>query len=162
MTDLLGTLKHGRGMAKHELDADLVRKLAALLDETGLTELEYATQTLRVKVGRNNQMPSFTLPASSAPVGAPASAATPAAPAADHPGLVSSPMVGTVYMASEPGAAPFIQVGDTVKAGQTLLIIEAMKVMNPLTAPRAGKITQIMARDSQPVEFGEALLIIEG
>lgn len=148
-------------MAKQELDADLIRKLAALLEETGLTEIEFANQTVRVKVGRNHPMPSYTV-ASPAPMAtAAAPTASPAAPAADHPGMVKSPMVGTVYLAPEPGAAPYVSPGAAVKAGQTLLIIEAMKVMNPVTAPIAGKIGTILAKDGQPVEFGESLLIIE-
>jgi acetyl-CoA carboxylase biotin carboxyl carrier protein len=149
-------------MAKQELDAELIRKLAALLEETGLTEIEFANQTVRVKVGRSQPMPSYTV---AAPAPTPTVAATPApssaAPAADHPGLVKSPMVGTVYLSAEPGAPPYVSPGTVVKAGQTLLIIEAMKVMNPVTAPVAGTIGSIFAKDAQPVEFGESLLIIE-
>jgi acetyl-CoA carboxylase biotin carboxyl carrier protein len=149
-------------MAKHELDSDLIRKLAALLDETGLSELEYATQALRVRVAKNQggtqvlMAPPMGLPAAAA-------AAAPAAPAAvaDHPGAITSPMVGTAYVAAEPGSAPFVKLGDAVRQGQTLLIIEAMKVMNPLTAPKAGKVTQILVRDGQPIEFGEVLMVIE-
>ncbi len=149
-------------MAKQELDADLIRKLAALLEETGLTEIEFANQTVRVKVGRNHPMPSYTV-AGPAPIAAATVSPTvsPAAPAADHPGMVKSPMVGTIYLSPEPGAAPYVSPGSAVKAGQTLLIIEAMKVMNPVTAPIAGKIGTILAKDGQPVEFGESLLIIE-
>jgi acetyl-CoA carboxylase biotin carboxyl carrier protein len=148
-------------MAKQELDEDLIRKLAALLEETGLTEIEFANQTVRVKVGRNQPMPAYTVagPAPIAPAAGPA--ASPTAPSADHPGTVKSPMVGTVYLAPEPGASPYVTPGMPVKAGQTLLIIEAMKVMNPVTAPAAGTIGSIFAKDGQPVEFGESLLIIE-
>ena len=89
-----------------------------------------------------------------------AAAAAPAA-VADHPGAITSPMVGTAYVAAEPGSAPFVKLGDAVRQGQTLLIIEAMKVMNPLTAPKAGKVTQILVRDGQPFEFGEVLMVIE-
>jgi acetyl-CoA carboxylase biotin carboxyl carrier protein len=148
-------------MAKHELDSDLIRKLAALLDETGLSELEYATQALRVRVAKNQGGTQVLM----APMGLPAAAAAaaPAAPAAvaDHPGAITSPMVGTAYVAAEPGSAPFVKLGDAVRQGQTLLIIEAMKVMNPLTAPKAGKVTQILVRDGQPIEFGEVLMVIE-
>jgi acetyl-CoA carboxylase biotin carboxyl carrier protein len=147
-------------VTKHQVDAELVRKLAALLDETGLTELEYATNALRVRVAKNH--------AGAVTVAAPATAAAPsvapraaAAAPAEHPGAVISPMVGTAYCAPEPGAAPFVKVGDTVRQGQTLLIIEAMKVMNPVAAPRAGTVTEIMVRDAQPVEYGEVLLVIE-
>lgn len=147
-------------MAKQELDEDLIRKLAALLEETGLTEIEFANQTVRVKVGRNQPTPSFMVGAP-APITASVQAASPAAQAADHPGMVKSPMVGTVYLAPEPGASPYVTPGMQVKAGQTLLIIEAMKVMNPVTAPATGTIGSIFAKDGQPVEFGESLLIIE-
>jgi acetyl-CoA carboxylase biotin carboxyl carrier protein len=144
---------------KHQVDADLVRKLAGLLDETGLTELEYATNTLRVRVAKNHFNHSGALVAPAVPV-APAPASAAPIPAADHPGAVTSPMVGTAYTAPEPGAAAFIKVGDTVRVGQTLLIIEAMKVMNPLAAPHAGTVTEILVRDGQPVEFGEALVVV--
>jgi acetyl-CoA carboxylase biotin carboxyl carrier protein len=147
-------------MTKHQVDADLVRKLAQLLDETGLTELEYQTNALRVRVAKSHG------PAPAAVAAAPSVAAVPqpaaaAAVPSDHPGAIISPMVGTAYCAPEPGAAPFVKVGDTVRQGQTLLIIEAMKVMNPLPAPRAGRVTEILVHDSQPVEYGEVLLVIE-
>jgi len=155
-------------MAKHELDSDLIRKLAALLDETGLTELEYATQALRVRVAKNPgggaqilMAPPLGPAAAAAPGPGPAQAAAPATPVADHPGAVISPMVGTAYVAAEPGAAPFVKIGDAVRQGQTLLVIEAMKVMNPLTSPRSGKVTQILVRDGQPIEYGEVLMVIE-
>lgn len=151
-------------MARQDLDADLVRQLAKLLDETGLTELEYGNQTIKIRVARQ-PAPTFVtggggvaMGAAAASAGAPASA--PAA-RSEHPGTVHSPMVGTVYLASEPSAPPFVKAGDMVKAGQTLLIIEAMKVMNPLLAPRAGKVLEIIVRDAQPVEYGEPLLVIE-
>jgi acetyl-CoA carboxylase biotin carboxyl carrier protein len=151
-------------MTKHQVDADLVRKLAALLDETGLTELEYATNALRVRVAKNHTGPAGLSSAAPLPAVPGASAAaidSTAAPTAEHPGAVTSPMVGTAYCAPEPGAAPYVKVGDTVRQGQTLLIIEAMKVMNPVAAPRAGTVTDILVRDSQPVEYGEVLLVIE-
>jgi acetyl-CoA carboxylase biotin carboxyl carrier protein len=145
-------------------DSALIRELALLLDETSLTEIEIERAGLRLRVARNISI------AASMPSGyAPATAATaPAAPAtadiadiAKHPGVVPSPMVGTAYWASEPGAKPFIEVGAKVTVGQTLLIIEAMKTMNQIPSPRAGTVTQILVEDGQPVEFGEPLVIIE-
>ena len=140
-------------------DSALIRELALLLDETSLTEIEIERAGLRVRVARNISI-AATMPASAPhPVTAPAPA--PAADPAQHPGVVPSPMVGTVYWASEPGAKPFIEVGTKVTAGQTLLIIEAMKTMNQIPSPRAGTVTQILIDDGQPVEFGEPLVIIE-
>jgi acetyl-CoA carboxylase biotin carboxyl carrier protein len=143
-------------------DSALIRELAMLLDETNLTEIEIERSGLRVRVARNISI------AASVPVGVAAAAAAPvaAAPAtigdiAKHPGVVPSPMVGTAYWASEPGAKPFIEVGSKVSVGQTLLIIEAMKTMNQIPSPRAGTVTQILVEDGQPVEFGEPLVIIE-
>jgi acetyl-CoA carboxylase biotin carboxyl carrier protein len=149
-------------MTKHQVDADLVRKLAALLDETGLTELEYATNALRVRVAKNHAGVAALAPLPAPPGAGAAIESAAAAPgtAADHPGAVTSPMVGTAYCAPEPGAPAFVKVGDTVRQGQTLLIIEAMKVMNPVAAPRAGTVIEILVRDSQPVEYGEVLLVI--
>jgi acetyl-CoA carboxylase biotin carboxyl carrier protein len=144
-------------------DSALIRELAMLLDETKLTEIEIERAGLRVRVARNisiaASMPTHYAPATGAPA-----AATGPAPVADiakHPGMVPSPMVGTVYWASEPGAKPFIEVGTKVTAGQTLLIIEAMKTMNQIPSPRDGTVTQILIEDGQPVEFGEPLVIIE-
>jgi len=148
-------------MAKLEPDDKLIRRLAALLDETGLSEIEFEAEGQRIRVGRAPAAavapaPIVAAPAPAAPAPAPGGAAE-AAPA----GSVVSPMVGTVYLAAEPGGTPFVKVGDEVRQGQTLLIIEAMKVMNPLTSPRAGKVTRIFVRDGQPVEFGEPLIAIE-
>jgi acetyl-CoA carboxylase biotin carboxyl carrier protein len=142
-------------------DSALIRELALLLDETNLTEIEIERAGLRVRVARNISITAST--PSSFQAAAPAAAATPAAVAdvAKHPGLVPSPMVGTAYWASEPGAKPFIEVGTKVTVGQTLLIIEAMKTMNQIPSPRAGTVTQILVEDGQPVEFGEPLVIIE-
>jgi len=143
-------------------DSALIRELALLLDETNLTEIEIERAGLRVRVARNISI-AASMPATSYQSAAPAAAAGPA-PVADiakHPGLVPSPMVGTVYWASEPGAKPFVEVGSKVTAGQTLLIIEAMKTMNQIPSPRAGTVTQILIEDGQPVEFGEPLVIIE-
>jgi acetyl-CoA carboxylase biotin carboxyl carrier protein len=145
-------------------DSALIRELALLLDETSLTEIEIERAGLRVRVARNinvtASMPANFMPAAPAPA---AGAAQPAAVTdlAMHPGVVPSPMVGTVYWAPEPGAKPFIEVGTKVSAGQTLLIIEAMKTMNQIPSPRAGTVTQILVEDGQPVEFGEPLVIIE-
>src|SRR5712671_7777614 len=140
-------------------DGALIRELALLLDETNLTEIEIERAGLRVRVARNisiaASLPPSLQPAASAP------AATAPAEVAKHPGLVPSPMVGTAYWASEPGAKPFIEVGAKVAVGQTLLIIEAMKTMNQIPSPRAGTVTQILVEDGQSVEFGEPLVIIE-
>ncbi|MGN6410532.1 MAG: acetyl-CoA carboxylase biotin carboxyl carrier protein [Nitrobacter sp.] len=145
-------------------ESDVIRELAALLDETKLTEIEIERDGLRVRVARNVTV-GGAIPANypSAAVG-PLPAAAPASGAADvskHPGVVPSPMVGTAYWASEPGAKPFIEVGSKVTTGQTLLIVEAMKTMNQIPSPRAGTVTQILVEDGQPVEFGEPLVIIE-
>jgi acetyl-CoA carboxylase biotin carboxyl carrier protein len=143
-------------------DSALIRELALLLDETSLTEIEIERAGLRVRVVRNITM-TASMPANyPTPVGAGVSV-TPAAVAdlAKHPGVVPSPMVGTAYWSPEPGAKPFIEVGSKVSAGQTLLIIEAMKTMNQIPSPRAGTVTQILIEDGQPVEFGEPLVIIE-
>ena len=146
-------------------DGALIRELALLLDETSLTEIEIERAGLRLRVARNVSI-AASLPAASHVVAASAPSPAPAAPAAavdmaKHPGAVPSPMVGTAYWASEPGAKPFIEVGAKVTVGQTLLIIEAMKTMNQIPSPRAGTVTQILVEDGQPVEFGEPLVIIE-
>ncbi|HTC96490.1 MAG TPA: acetyl-CoA carboxylase biotin carboxyl carrier protein [Bradyrhizobium sp.] len=144
-------------------DSALIRELALLLDETSLTEIEIERAGLRVRVARNVSI-AAAVPAAVSMV-APAIAAAPAAAAvadlSKHPGVVPSPMVGTAYWSPEPGAKPFIEVGSKVSAGQTLLIIEAMKTMNQIPSPRAGTVTQILVEDGQPVEFGEPLVIIE-
>ena len=146
-------------------DSALIRELALLLDETSLTEIEIERAGLRVRVARNisvtASMPSNFQPGISA--SSASASITPAAVAdmAKHPGVVPSPMVGTAYWSPEPGAKPFIEVGSKVSAGQTLLIIEAMKTMNQIPSPRAGTVTQILIEDGQPVEFGEPLVIIE-
>jgi acetyl-CoA carboxylase biotin carboxyl carrier protein len=149
-------------------ERELIRDLASVLDETNLTEIEVERAGLRVRIARSMSIVGTPLPAaaivqppatsSNAPAG-PATAAL--ADPAKHPGLVPSPMVGTAYVAPEPGAKPFVEIGSKVKAGETVLIIEAMKTMNQIPAPRAGTVTQILFEDGQPVEFGEPLLIIE-
>ncbi len=151
-------------MAKFEPDDDLIRRLAALLEETGLSEIEYEAEGRRIRVGRGAGTASGPTSAPSsvpAPQADPAASAPPEGEEALPPGAVTSPMVGTVYAAAEPGAAQMVKVGDSVKEGQTLLIIEAMKVMNPLASPRAGIVTRVLVSDGQPVEFGELLLVIE-
>lgn len=149
-------------MASFDIDGDLVRKLADLLRETGLSEIEFAEGEKRIRVTRPTAAQAVVhAPVAAVPAAAPVAAAAPAARPANHPGAVTSPMVGTAYLSPEPGAAPFVRVGDTIKAGQTVLIIEAMKVMNPIKAPRGGTVAEILADDAQPVEFGEVLLIIE-
>ena len=148
-------------------ETKLVQELADILDASGLAEIEYETEEVSIRLSRvTGAMPVAAVAPAAAPV-APAAAVAEApaasAPAnpASHPGAVTSPMVGTVYTSPEPDAPAFISEGDTVKAGQTLFIVEAMKVMNPITAPKAGKISTILVQNAQPVEFGEALVIIE-
>jgi len=143
-------------------DSALIRELALLLDETSLTEIEIERAGLRVRVARNISI-AASIPANLQPAASAPAAAAPAdiADVAKHPGVVPSPMVGTAYWASEPGAKPFIEVGAKVTVGQTLLIIEAMKTMNQIPSPRAGTVTKILVEDGQPVEFGEPLVIIE-
>jgi acetyl-CoA carboxylase biotin carboxyl carrier protein len=144
-------------------DSALIRELALLLDETNLTEIEIERAGLRVRVARNVSIaatvPASYQPGATAPM--PAAGPAPVTDIAKHPGVVPSPMVGTVYWASEPGAKPFVEVGTKVTVGQTLLIIEAMKTMNQIPAPRAGTVTQILVEDGVPVEYGEPLVIIE-
>jgi acetyl-CoA carboxylase biotin carboxyl carrier protein len=143
------------------VDRDLIRELTKLLEETGLTEIEIEQDGQRVRVARNGA-PASVGPRAPAP--APQvvtqSVAAPLDPA-KHPGVVNSPMVGTAYAAPEPGAKPFIEIGSRVKAGDTLLVVEAMKTMNQIPAPRAGTVMQVLFEDGQPVEFGEPLVIIE-
>jgi acetyl-CoA carboxylase biotin carboxyl carrier protein len=145
-------------------DAALIRELALLLDETNLTEIEIERAGVRLRVARNISI-AAAVPAAVAPAMTVAASAAAAAAAttdlAKHPGAVPSPMVGTAYWSPEPGAKPFIEVGSKVTAGETLLIIEAMKTMNQIPSPRAGTVTQILVEDGQPVEFGEPLVIIE-
>ena len=150
---------------KGSVEQALIRELAELLDETRLSEIEIEREGLRVRVSRQMAVQAMPM-AQAAPVAAaPASAAAAPAPAAadpsKHPGAVKSPRVGTAYLAPEPGAAPFIDVGTRVAQGQTLLIIEAMKTMNHIPAPKAGVVTTIFVGNGQPVEFGETLVIIE-
>jgi len=141
-------------------DADAVRALARLLDEMNLTEIEIERDGLRLRVARNAAAPA-TASAVPEPPRAVAIAAAGGADPLQHPGVIASPMVGTAYRAPEPGAKPFCEVGSVVKAGDTLLVIEAMKTLNQIPAPRPGKVAQILFEDAQPVEFGEPLMIVE-
>jgi acetyl-CoA carboxylase biotin carboxyl carrier protein len=144
-------------------ESALIRELAELLNETGLSEIEIEREGLRVRVARQLTMAAVAAPAIHAVHAAPAgvAAAPKAAASGPHPGTVTSPMVGTAYRSAEPGAAPFIDVGTRVAQGQTLLIIEAMKTMNHIPAPRSGTVTQVFIDNGQPVEFGEPLVVIE-
>ena len=148
--------------ASDPLEGKLIRDLAAILEETGLSEIEIEKSGLRLRVARLVHMVAAA-PIAPAPTARPADQATPVKPTdlSGHPGLVASPMVGTAYMSPSPGAPPFVKVGDTVIEGQPLLIIEAMKTMNQIPSPRAGRVTQVIVSDGQPVEFGEPLLVIE-
>ncbi len=136
---------------------DLVRALAALLDEVNLSEIEYAQGERRVRVARNTAATSVTV--APAPIAAPV-AHTPLS-AIEPAGTIKAPMVGTVYLAPNPDAAPFIKIGDTVREGQTLLIVEAMKVMNHIAAPRAGRVAAILVADGMPIEYDQPLLVLE-
>jgi acetyl-CoA carboxylase biotin carboxyl carrier protein len=158
--------RKGKDMPKPRpaIDHDLIRELARLLDETGLTEIEFERDGQRVRVARQLQ----AVAVAPAPAATPIEAAMPSlvtdtAPIdpAKHPGVVTSPMVGTAYVAAEPESRPFVEVGSRVRAGDTLLIIEAMKTMNQIPSPRAGTVIQILIENGQPVEFGEPLMIIE-
>jgi acetyl-CoA carboxylase biotin carboxyl carrier protein len=152
-------------MAKFEMDTEFVRKLAEILEEKDLGEIELADGDRKIRIAR----PTVTYaaaPMAAPSVAAPGAGAAAAAPAgaadlAKHPGAVKSPMVGTAYLAPEPGKPNFVSIGDKVTAGQTLLIIEAMKTFNPIKAPKAGTLMQILIENAQPVEFGEALMIVE-
>jgi acetyl-CoA carboxylase biotin carboxyl carrier protein len=160
-------------MSQSGFDTKLVKDLARILRDTDLSEIEVENEGVRVRVVRQSniapqlvhaQVPMAHAPMAMPPSTTPSPPATSAAPAADpakHPGAVASPMVGTVYTQPEPGASAFIKVGDTVKEGQQLFIIEAMKTMNPVPSPRAGTVTAILVHDAQPVEYGEALCVIE-
>jgi acetyl-CoA carboxylase biotin carboxyl carrier protein len=144
---------------KRDLDEDLIRQLANLLTENDLTEIEIEQDGRRVRVVRANLEPIAV--AHGAPKLASKASAAPAADSGPHPGTIHSPMVGTAYRARDPDADPFVRIGDLVMEGQTVLLIEAMKVMNDIPAPQAGKVTRILVEDGQPVEYGEPLLIIE-
>jgi acetyl-CoA carboxylase biotin carboxyl carrier protein len=152
---------------KIQVDPSLVRNLAELLNETGLTEIEVQNGAQRVRVSRGATAVAAPVAVAAAP--AAGAAARPAAAAVEaseinfnnHPGAITSPMVGTAYRSPEPGAKPFIDIGDSVKVGQTLLIVEAMKTMNAIPATKSGKVTHILFDDGHPVEFGQPLVVVE-
>jgi acetyl-CoA carboxylase biotin carboxyl carrier protein len=146
---------------KSAIDADLIRELAKLLEETGLTEIEFERGGERVRVARRARRPAGAAAAAAQPAPARVAAETGPIDHTGHPGLVASPMVGTAYLGPEPGARAYVEIGSRVAAGETLLIVEAMKTMNQIPAPRAGTVTQILIEDGQPVEFGEPLMIVE-
>jgi acetyl-CoA carboxylase biotin carboxyl carrier protein len=151
-------------MAKLNVDTAVIERLAELLQRTGLTEIELAEGDSRIRVAREPQAVVATVPASAPPAAAaqpPLDEGAQEAAVEEHPGAVRAPMVGTVYLTPEPGAPPFVTVGAEVREGQTLLIIEAMKVMNPIRAARGGRIARLLVANGDPVEYGELLLIIE-
>lgn len=151
-----------------KVDAKAIRELAEILDETGLTEIEVADGDKVIRVSRGASVIASS-PSASMAISMPSDPAVPQIPnmgapdmvAKAHPGAVKSPMVGTVYLQSEPNTPKFVSKGDNVKAGDTLVIIEAMKVMNPIKAEKAGTVTQILVDNGQPVEFGDVLMVIE-
>lgn len=148
---------------KSGIEQGLIRTLAEILNETGLSEIEIEKEGLRLRVAKQITM-SAAVPVSHAAApaaAAPAAGARATADVSSHPGAVKSPMVGTAYRAAEPGAAPFVEIGTRVAQGQTVLIIEAMKTMNHIPAPRSGTVVQILVDNGQPVEFGESLIVIE-
>lgn len=155
-----------------KIDSDAIRQLAELLDETGLTEIEVADGEKMIRVNKGGPVAASHAPAHAVPsahaimpsdptIPQAASLAAPSSVASNHPGAVTSPMVGTAYMSPDPNSAPFVSKGSNVREGDTLLIIEAMKVMNPIKAPKSGTVTQILVASGQPVEFGEVLLVVE-
>jgi acetyl-CoA carboxylase biotin carboxyl carrier protein len=165
-------VKLGVSRPKLAPDPDVIRTLAKLLDETGLTEIEYAVGDQRIHVARRPAAPAPTIAAApltdeAPPARLPAAGTNGATHPAhgtnghEHPGTLKAPLVGVAYLAAEPGAAPYVRIGDTVTEGQTLLIIEAMKVMNQIRAPRAGRVTEVYIADAEAVEYGSALMLIE-
>ncbi|BBK38159.1 acetyl-CoA carboxylase biotin carboxyl carrier protein subunit [Allostella sp. ATCC 35155] len=150
------------GVRPFAVDEELVRTLARLLDETGLTEIEAQAGDARIRVARAPATQVVAAPvAAAAATSDPAAAGAGTVAPADDPGAVKSPMVGTVYLAPQPKAPPFVQPGDRVAAGQTLMIVEAMKVMNPITAPRPGTVRAVLVEDGGPVEFGQPLILLD-
>lgn len=152
-----------------KIDSEAIRQLSKLLEETGLTEIEVAEGEKMIRVSKGTIQPQASnhavnaqnIMASDPAIPQVANTSAPVAIGANHPGAVTSPMVGTAYMSPEPNASPFISKGASVKAGDTLLIIEAMKVMNPIKSPKSGTVTQILVEAGKPVEFGEVLVVIE-
>lgn len=142
------------------IDDELVRSLARLLEETGLTEIEYAVGDRRIRVARGGAPAAFAVPAAPTPepiAGEPSPTVAPV----EHPGALKAPMVGTAYIAPQPDQPPFVKLGDKIDSGQVVLIIEAMKVMNQIRAPRAGRVAEILVADGTPVEYGQVLMVIE-
>jgi acetyl-CoA carboxylase biotin carboxyl carrier protein len=160
MKDMKITSRLGGRPKEGPVDAAAIRELAELLKETGLTEIEIEQNGARVRVSRQMNGAVVAAAPAAAPVATPAATAAAAKPAGPNPNAVPSPMVGTVFVAPEPGAKPFVIVGQTVKEGDTLFIVEAMKTMNPITAPKGGTIAEICVNDAQPVEFGQSLCIL--
>jgi acetyl-CoA carboxylase biotin carboxyl carrier protein len=153
-------------MATVEMDTDFIRKLAAIIEETGLGEIELSDGERKIRIARPATIaapaaPLAVIPAASATATEMPPAAAGAKDHSTHPGALKSPMVGTAYLAPEPGKPAFVSIGDKVSAGQTLLIIEAMKTFNPIKTPKAGTVTQILIENARPVEFGEVLMIVE-
>ena len=149
-------------LPKSKLDKEAIRELAELLSETNLSEIEWSDGTIRIRVARGVTTTTVAVPAmGTAPIAVAVNAAAAEEDVAKLPGALKSPMVGTAYVAPEPGAAPFVQVGDNVREGQTVMIVEAMKTMNAIPAHRAGKVTRIMVENQMPVEFGQVLMLIE-
>jgi acetyl-CoA carboxylase biotin carboxyl carrier protein len=153
-------------MTRLPVDVEAIRTLAEILQDTGLTEIEISEKDSRIRVVRAAPVIQAAAQVMAAPAAAPAAAAAPVAPVAevpvaDHPGAVKSPMVGVAYLSPEPGAANFVNVGQPVTAGQTLLLIEAMKTFNQIKAPRAGTLSRILINSGVPVEYGEVLMVIE-
>ncbi len=152
-----------------KIDADAIKQLAELLDETGLNEIEVADGDQAIRVSKGGSTVVAGAPTAAAPLSMPSDPTAPGQPntsapdnvAHAHPGAITSPMVGTAYMAQEPDKPAFVSKGDSVQAGDTLMIIEAMKVMNPIKAEKSGTVTQILAEDGQPIEFGDVLMVIE-
>lgn len=149
-------------MSRIEIDEQAIRRLAGLLEETGLAEIEIAAGESRIRVVRSGQPASVVVAPPATAAVAPSPAGPPEPPAdSSHPGAILSPMVGVAYLSPEPGAPPFVKVGDKVSQGQTLMLIEAMKTFNQIKAPRAGTVSRILVESGSPVEYGELLLILE-
>lgn len=155
----------GPSKSSEEIKGELVRQLATILDETDLSEIEYDTGSLRIRVARQGGQATYVAPqAAPAPAAAPAASEPSNSPASDpsvHPGSIKAPMVGVAYLSPEPGSPPFVNPGDTVTEGQTILLIEAMKTFNPVTATKSGKVASVLVTDGQPVEFDQPLIVIE-
>lgn len=156
----------GSPQSSEEIKGELVRQLATILDETDLSEIEYDTGNLKIRVARHGGQATYVAPqaartAAAAPVAGEAGGSSAAVDPSAHPGAVKAPMVGVAYLSSEPGSAPFVNPGDSVTEGQTVLLIEAMKTFNPVTAPKSGKVASVLVTDGQPVEFDQPLIVIE-